>query len=92
MARSRYTLLNRYISREFAMNFLVAFLFFFCIFFVNSILLPSILVFTILAISWMSESGSYETLTMSSFPDSIFEKSRTSLIITRRFFPELRIW
>lgn len=37
--KGHYTLLNRYISREFFQNFLVAFLFFFCIFFVNSILL-----------------------------------------------------
>ena len=39
MALGRYRLLNAYISREFLLNFLVAFLFFFCIFFVNSILL-----------------------------------------------------
>lgn len=37
--RGKYHILNRYISREFLQNFLVAFLFFFCIFFVNSILL-----------------------------------------------------
>ncbi len=37
--KSRYTILNRYISREFLSNFLVAFLFFFCVFFINSILL-----------------------------------------------------
>ena len=37
--RSSYSLLYRYILREFAQNFAVAFIFFFCIFFINSILL-----------------------------------------------------
>ena len=37
--RGRYTLLYRFILREFAQNFAVAFSFFFCIFFINSILL-----------------------------------------------------
>ena len=37
--RGRYTLLYRFIVREFAQNFAVAFSFFFCIFFINSILL-----------------------------------------------------
>lgn len=37
--RGKYHILNKYISREFMQNFLVAFLFFFSIFFVNSILL-----------------------------------------------------
>ena len=37
--RGSYALLYRYILREFAQNFAVAFIFFFCIFFINSILL-----------------------------------------------------
>ncbi len=37
--RGSYSLLHRYIFREFAQNFAVAFIFFFCIFFINSILL-----------------------------------------------------
>ena len=37
--RGRYSLLYRFILREFAQNFAVAFSFFFCIFFINSILL-----------------------------------------------------
>ena len=37
--RGSYFLLYRYILREFAQNFAVAFIFFFCIFFINSILL-----------------------------------------------------
>ena len=37
--KGRYTLLYRFILREFAQNFTVAFSFFFCIFFINSILL-----------------------------------------------------
>ena len=37
--RGSYFLLYRYILREFAQNFAVAFVFFFCIFFINSILL-----------------------------------------------------
>lgn len=37
--KGSYLLLYRYILREFAQNFAVAFIFFFCIFFINSILL-----------------------------------------------------
>ncbi len=37
--KQSYSLLYKYISREFAQNFAVSFLFFFCIFFINSILL-----------------------------------------------------
>lgn len=37
--RASYRLLYSYIAKEFLWNFLVAFLFFFCIFFINSILL-----------------------------------------------------
>lgn len=37
--RANYRLLSGYISKEFAQNFIVAFLFFFSIFFINSILL-----------------------------------------------------
>lgn len=37
--RASHFLLYRYVSKEFLSNFLVAFIFFFCIFFINSILL-----------------------------------------------------
>ncbi|MBO5770005.1 MAG: LptF/LptG family permease [Spirochaetales bacterium] len=38
-SRSTHSILYRYITKEFIQNFIVAFIFFFCIFFVNSILL-----------------------------------------------------
>ncbi len=58
----------------------------------NSMFLSPIRLLIILAISLIIESGSYATSMISILPDSIFEKSRISLIIVRRFLPDARIW